>query len=150
MITLCIQGLTNSFGEERGAFMTVLPEGKWWNILYCTGFSLSNLLLCILGAELFGKFSLAILGVVTICAGGVFASFFLNQTVERQFNVTGTGNGSSSLVVGKFIGLGANSLKGVSDLWEENLWPSYKQDCQDATSEINFFEVFGVLFSEVV
>ena len=144
----CIQGLTNSFGEERGAFMTVLPEGKWWNILYCTGFSLSNLLLCILGAELFGKFSLTILGVVTICAGGVFASFFLNQTVERQFNVTGTGNGSS-LVVGRFIGLGANSLRGVSDLWEENLWPSYKQDCQDATSEINFFEVFGVLFSGV-
>merc|ERR1711962_1098069 len=133
-------------GEERGAFMTVLPEGKWWNILYCTGFSLSNLLLCILGAELFGKFSLAILGVVTICAGGVFASFFLNQTVERQFTVTGNG---SSLIVGKFIGLGANSLKGVFDLWEENLWPSYKQDCQDATSEINFFEVFGVLFSGV-
>merc|ERR1719317_1452951 len=130
-VTACVEGLTNSFGEERGAFMTVLPEGKWWNILYCTGFSLS------------------ILGIVTICAGGVFASFFLNQTVERQFNVTGTGNGSSSLVVGRFIGLGANSLRGVSDLWEENLWPSYKQDCQDATSEINFFEVFGVLFSGV-
>ena len=143
------QGLTNSFGEDHGAFMTVLPEGRWWNILYCTGFSLTNLLLCILGAELFGKFSLAILGVVTVCCGGVFASFFLDSTVERQFNVTSiTGNGSS-IVVGKFVGLGGNSLKGVGELWMENLLPNYEQDCQDATSEVDFFTVFGVLFSGV-
>ena len=143
------QGLTNSFGEDHGAFMTVLPEGRWWNILYCTGFSLTNLLLCILGAELFGKFSLAILGVVTVCCGGVFASFFLDSTVERQFNVSSsTGNGSS-IVVGKFVGLGGNSLKGVGELWMENLLPNYEQDCQDATSEVDFFTVFGVLFSGV-
>ena len=47
-------------------FVQLIPEGKWWDILYSSGFNLLNLLLCIVGADLFGKTSLIILTLVTL------------------------------------------------------------------------------------
>ena len=67
-VTACVEGLLNSFGEETGAFVPDggwgLPTGHWWNFLYCSGFNVANLCLCLIGAELFGKFSLGILFLV--------------------------------------------------------------------------------------
>merc|ERR1719445_868250 len=60
-VTGCVEGLLNSFGEEDGVFLQVLPTGMWWSLLYCSAFNLANLCLCLVGAELFGKFSVAIL-----------------------------------------------------------------------------------------
>ena len=68
-VTACVEGLLNSFGEDTGAFIpadggTGLPQGRWWNMLYCSVFNIANLALCLVGAELFGKFSLGILSLV--------------------------------------------------------------------------------------
>ena len=56
---------------------------------------------------------------------------------------------SSELVLGHFYGLAASNLTKVTELWSANLYPSYKQDCQDPGNRVDFFTVFGVLFSGV-
>ena len=67
-VTACVEGFINSFGES-GAFIAEggwgLPGGSWWRFLYCSAFNFANLCLCLVGAELFGKFSLTILVLVT-------------------------------------------------------------------------------------
>ena len=67
-VTACVEGFMNSFGEENGAFINGgwgFPEGRWWDLLYCSVFNILNLCLCLVGAELFGKFSLGILAIVS-------------------------------------------------------------------------------------
>ena len=67
-VTACVEGFTNSFGAENGAFINGgwgFPEGRWWDLLYCSVFNILNLCLCLVGAELFGKFSLGILAIVS-------------------------------------------------------------------------------------
>lgn len=154
-VTACVEGLLNSFGEETGAFKEYLislglgpglPEGRWWNLIYCTGFNIANLCLCLVGAELFGKFSLGILSLVTICCTGVTVSFFLDKKIVVSFNNTAEEN---IIVNGSFTGLLHNDLSGIKDLWDSNLWPNYLQDCQDSNAKVDFFTVFGVLFSGV-
>ena len=68
-VTACVEGFLNSFGETKGAFIPDgawgFPSGSWWNFLYCSAFNFANLCLCLIGAELFGKFSLTILVLVS-------------------------------------------------------------------------------------
>merc|ERR1719318_1299351 len=40
-VTACVEGLLNSFGADTGAFVPEdgawgLPQGRWWNLLYCS------------------------------------------------------------------------------------------------------------------
>ena len=44
--------------------LQLIPEGRWWGLLYCSSLNLLNFLLCVVGAELFGKTSLLILTLV--------------------------------------------------------------------------------------
>ena len=68
-VTACVEGFLNSFGETKGAFIQEgawgFPGGPWWTFLYCSAFNFANLCLCLIGAELFGKFSLTILVLVS-------------------------------------------------------------------------------------
>ncbi|XP_023327939.1 solute carrier family 12 member 9-like isoform X4 [Eurytemora carolleeae] len=147
-VTACVEGITKNFGPE-GAFMELLPDGKWWNILYSSSFNIFNFLLCLVGAELFGKTSIIILAIVTLCCTGVISSFFLDNYVSTEYNVTisnGTANWTE-IVNGTFSGLSWNSLEGITELWYQNLYPTYIQDCEDSSAKVSFFTVFGVLFS---
>ena len=68
-VTACVEGFLSSFGAESGVFAGQagawgFPEGKWWEFLYCSVFNILNLCLCLVGAELFGKFSLGIFAIV--------------------------------------------------------------------------------------
>ena len=69
-ISACVEGLSNSFGAEKGVFIPDggwgLPEGRWWTFLYCSIFNFLNLCLALVGSELFGKFSLGIVAMVNI------------------------------------------------------------------------------------
>eukprot|EP00092_Neocalanus_flemingeri_P009879 GFUD01010648.1.p1 GENE.GFUD01010648.1~~GFUD01010648.1.p1 ORF type:complete len:926 (+),score=262.27 GFUD01010648.1:182-2959(+) len=151
-VTACVEGLLNSFGEDKGAFIPDggwgLPTGRWWNFLYCSGFNLANLCLCLVGAELFGKFSLGILSLVSVCCVGVVSSFFLDHSYTIPFNITINEN-TTQVVNGTFTGLSHSNLSSISALWSANLYPNYLQDCQDQNAKVDFFTVFGVLFSGV-
>ena len=51
--------------------------------------------------------------------------------------------------LGTFTGLYHSNLSSISALWSANLYPNYQQDCQDHDAKVDFFTVFGVLFSGV-
>jgi len=151
-VTACVEGLLNSFGEGEGSFISDggwgLPTGRWWNLLYCSGFNVANLCLCLVGAELFGKFSLGILSLVSVCCVGVVSSFFMDHSYTVPYNVTINQN-TTGIINGTFSGLAHSNLSTVSALWSANLYPNYMQDCQDHDAKVDFFTVFGVLFSGV-
>jgi hypothetical protein len=63
-------------------------RGRWWNFLYCSGFNLANFALCLVGAELFDKFSLGILSLASVCCVGVVSSFFLDHSYSIPYNIT--------------------------------------------------------------
>jgi len=152
-VTACVEGMLNSFGAETGAFIPDsggmgLPTGRWWNMLYCSVFNLANMALCLVGAELFGKFSLGILSLVSVCCVGVISSFFLDHSYTIPYNITRDQN-TTQIINGTFNGLAHSDWSAISSLMSTNLYPNYLQDCQDHDAKVDFFTVFGVLFSGV-
>lgn len=111
-------------------------------------------MVCLLGAKLFGKTTTIVLGVV--CVSGIIAitSFFQNLSITEEFEYVTKEfpyceEGEVPLnctrkINGSFYGMMKNK-----HFWKENLYPDFKQDCSDPSMPINFFAVFGVLFSSV-
>jgi len=150
-VTACVEGVVTNIGPG-GAFADLLPESRWWRLLYCSAFNLANFCLCLIGADLFGKLSAIILTIVVACCGSVVVSFFLDTSVSIPYNVTMTNATANwtETIHGTFTGLTNNTLSGVYDLWTSNLYPHYTMDCQDHSAPApGFFNVFGVLFSGV-
>lgn len=83
-ISGCAEGLIENFGpsgylvHEAG----IIPDGRWWRFLYCSVLNTANLLVCLIGATMFAKTSVAILAIVCICLGSVFVSFVVQGEME--------------------------------------------------------------------
>jgi len=142
----CTEGIVSNFGP-LGTVLQILPDGRWWKVLYATVVNILNLMLCLIGAELFGKVSLLILVSVMCCTLGVGSSFFREDTFLIPYNETL--DNVTTLVNGTFIGLSDNTLGGISDLWNSNFDGTYQQDCSNPDAPVDFFTVFGVVFSGV-
>ena len=56
---------------------------------------------------------------------------------------------TTNLVNGSFIGISSNSYHGIDQLFQANLLGGYKRDCSDSQAHVDFFTVFGVVFSGV-
>ena len=85
---------------------------------------------------------------VVLCTGGVASSFFLHKTHQIPFEAT-LNHTVKDTIFGHFHGLTAPNGTIVNEFWNANLYPHYTQDCADASSKVDFFTVFGVLFSGV-
>lgn len=76
-ISGCVEGIMNNFGP--GGYFSgeagFLPDGSWWRFLFCTLINTSMLLVCLIGASLFAKTSVLILGIVTVCLLATYISF---------------------------------------------------------------------------
>ena len=76
-ISGCVEGIMNNFGpggyfsHENG----FLPDGTWWRFLFCTVMNTLMLVVCLIGASLFAKTSVLILGIVTVCLLATYISF---------------------------------------------------------------------------
>ena len=154
-LAACTEGIVNNFGPN-GSISETLPQGYWWNFGYATIFNTLNLCICLIGSKVFGRTSAAILAAVIICAFGTLISFFQNaelhfiyedfcyDTVNKTIlpNCTLTTNGT-------FTGLFHTTTNTLHTLLESNFYPRYTRDCSDPTLSVNFFIVFGVLFSGV-
>ena len=83
-ISGCAEGLINNFGPSGYLVNedTMIPDGRWWRFLYCSILNTANLLVCLIGAAMFAKTSVAILGIVCICLGSVFLSFLVKGPME--------------------------------------------------------------------
>jgi potassium/chloride transporter 9 len=56
-----------------------LPDGRWWQFLYCSVLNVISLLVCLIGAGMFAKTSVAVLGIVCISLLSVIISFCIQS-----------------------------------------------------------------------
>lgn len=73
-ITGCTESLMNNFGPG-GYFSNIVEDGPWWRFLICTLINTSMLIVCLIGAGLFAKTSVIILGIVTVVLLSTYISF---------------------------------------------------------------------------
>lgn len=59
-----------------------LPDGRWWRFLYCTLINVISLVVCLIGAGMFAKTSVVVLGVVCISLLSVIISFCIQSPME--------------------------------------------------------------------
>lgn len=73
-ITGCTEAMMSNFGPG-GYFAAFIPDGTWWRFLFCTVINTSMLIVCLIGAALFAKTSVLILGIVTVVLLSTYISF---------------------------------------------------------------------------
>ena len=159
-LSACTEGVVNNFGP-MGSISQTLPTGFWWNFIYATIFNTLNLFICIFGSKVFGRTTAAILMAVVICTVATFGSFFQNAQIIQVYedpcydamNKTKIVN-CTKIINGTFEGLlwSSHHNSSIMSLLNQNLYPKYVRDCSaDDPSDVqlNFFIVFGVLFSGV-
>lgn len=147
-ITGCVEGIVQNFGPG-GHFADaagLIADGWWWRFLYCTLVNTAMLVVCLVGAQLFAKTSVATLGIVGVCLLTTYASFVWRGPMAVAIpaeNRLVVRNGSET-VYGNYTGMSAATL-------HENLFPHYGADytAHDGGAAVNFAIVFGVLFSGV-
>lgn len=59
-----------------------LHDGRWWRFFYCSLLNLFNLVVCLIGAGMFAKTSVAILATVCISLGSTIVSFIVQIPIE--------------------------------------------------------------------
>lgn len=142
----CSEGLVENFGPSGylvGDGMSVLPDGRWWRFIYCSGLNVLNLLVCLIGAGMFAKTSVVILATVCVCLASTMISFCVKGPEEVPIpDANELVQNSTFHVNGSYTGLLVQTLK-------ENLYPSYGRDYTSNGDEVHFASVFGVLFSGV-
>lgn len=149
-ITGCVEGIVQNLGP--GSHFGPIPDGWWWRFLYCSLVNTLMLIVCLVGASLFAKTSVATLGIVCVCLLTTYFSFVVRgpQAVaipaENQLvrNATVNGTQTNDTVYGNYTGFSAETL-------QSNLFPHYGPDytSHDGGIAVNFAIVFGVLFSGV-
>ncbi len=159
-LAACTEGLVGSFGLDIGSLSQVLPSSKWWMFLYSSVVNTINMVVCIVGSKLFGRASTLVLMVVCICTLVTMGSFFTNNVYVQEFvyNATmdcipPTDNTSlpncTKVTNGTFTGLAASSKEIIMNNFLANLDPEFSFDCSDPMEKVDFFIVFGVMFSGV-
>jgi hypothetical protein len=69
-------------GYLVGEGNTGLPDGRWWRFLYCTLLNVISLVVCLIGAGMFAKTSVVVLGVVCISLLSVIISFCIQSPMK--------------------------------------------------------------------
>ena len=144
-ISGCAEGLIENFGPSGylAGKSGLIPGGRWWSFLYCSVLNTANLLVCLIGAAMFAKTSVAILAVVCVCLTSVFISFLAQGYIEIPIPVANTVvQNATEHVNGTYTGLLSSTL--IS-----NLYSNYSQDYSSGGAMTDFASVFGVLFSGV-
>lgn len=144
-ISGCAEGLIENFGPSGYLVgkSALIPDGRWWRFLYCSVLNTANLLVCLIGAAMFAKTSVAILAIVCICLGSVFISFLAQGHMEISIPDANTVVQNATYHVnGSYTGLLASTLTA-------NLYSSYGADYSSGGTMTDFASVFGVLFSGV-
>lgn len=86
-ISGCVEGILNNLGPNSpyGGTLGIINVGAWWPFLYCTLVNTLMLVVCLVGASLFAKTNVLILGVVIGCLVSTFMSFLLKERTEVKF-----------------------------------------------------------------
>ncbi|XP_071529444.1 solute carrier family 12 member 9 [Panulirus ornatus] len=147
--TGCVEGLVDNFGES-GKIAHFLREGRWYSFAYGSAVNFINLLVCLIGAGMFAKLTVAIFAIVLFCTGSVILSFPIeNYEISVSIPAANPLVNSSYELNGTYTGFSAKTLR-------ENLVANFSRDyttCSgddyESCSVVNFAVTFGVLFSGV-
>ncbi|XP_021924714.1 solute carrier family 12 member 9 isoform X2 [Zootermopsis nevadensis] len=145
-ITGCTEGIVENFGTSGylvGEGNIGLPDGRWWRFLYCSFLNVISLVVCLIGAEMFAKTSVVVLGVVCISLLSVIISFCIHGPMMVLIPEANTliQNGSVP-VYRNYTGFQLDTLKA-------NWHQQYSVDYSSDGKVVDFATVFGVLFSGV-
>lgn len=139
-VTGCAEGLIENFGP--GGYLAHswhLPDGRWWRFLYCTFITIAILLVCLVGAALFAKTSVMILGIVTLCLLSTYLSFLVQSQMDIDIPEENT---LAPNTTGHYSGLS-------SETFQKNWHSNYSRDYSSNGRDVTFAITFGVLFSGV-
>ena len=82
----CAEGLIENFGPSgyiiNNDSSLSLPDGRWWRFLYCTLINTAILIVCLIGASMFAKTSVLILGIVSVCLFSTYISFLSQGNIQ--------------------------------------------------------------------
>lgn len=89
-VFLCVIGLCSYIASALTLFTGYLvgegniglPDGRWWRFLYCTLLNVISLVVCLIGAGMFAKTSVVVLGVVCISLLSVIISFCIQSPMK--------------------------------------------------------------------
>uniref|UniRef100_A0A2M4A833 Solute carrier family 12 member 9 n=1 Tax=Anopheles triannulatus TaxID=58253 RepID=A0A2M4A833_9DIPT len=139
-ISGCAEGIIQSFGPTGDAGNSgSIPDGRWWRFLYCSSINTLMLIVVLIGAEMFAKTSVVILGVVVVCLLSTYISFLTQGPIDVPLPHE---NHLVNFTSAWYTGLQADTL------WA-NLYSNYTKDYTSNGNQVNFAVVFGVLFSGV-
>ncbi|XP_031617051.1 solute carrier family 12 member 9 isoform X2 [Contarinia nasturtii] len=144
-ITGCTEGIVDNLGPGGyyGGEHGLINNGPWWRFLYCTLVNTLMLLVCLVGASLFAKTNVLILGIVIVCLISTFVSFLTRGELQVPVPSDNTlVQNATHLVNYTYTGLSMDTL-------QANLYPQYGQDYSAGGRYVTFAIVFGVLFSGV-
>ncbi|CAH1176054.1 unnamed protein product [Phaedon cochleariae] len=142
-ISGCVEGLVENFGPSGYLIGDLIPDGRWWEFLYCTSLNILNLLICLIGASMFAKTTVFILVLVCGCLAITFFTFFYDGFLEIPIPDSNTLiQNATEHVTRNYTGLQGATLR-------SNLWPQYGRDYTSKGELVTFATVFGVLFSGV-
>ncbi|XP_055708507.1 solute carrier family 12 member 9 [Phlebotomus papatasi] len=145
-VTGCAEGLIENFGPsgylvEDGGF--TLPDSRWWRFFYCSMINAVMLVVCLIGATMFAKTSVMILGIVSVCLLSTYISFLaqgpMHVSIPQENQLV---QNATNPAYGFYSGLSRITF-------HENLYSNYGKDYTSGGSQVNFAIVFGVLFSGV-
>lgn len=88
-ISGCVEGIVENLGPAGyyGGAEGIIPDGRWWRFLYCTLVNTLMLVVCLVGASLFAKTSVLILGIVIVSLFSTFISFLTQDAMMVMFFV---------------------------------------------------------------
>ncbi|KAL1491135.1 hypothetical protein ABEB36_011777 [Hypothenemus hampei] len=140
-ISGCVEGLVENFGPSGYFMKDVVHDGRWWQFLYCSILNLINLIICLIGASMFAKTTVFVLGIVSLCLAITIFTFFYDGTIQVPVPASNTIFSNASNLT--YTGLNYTTLK-------SNLFQHYGKDYTTTYGEmVTFATVFGVLFSGV-
>lgn len=157
-ISGCIEGLVQNIGPSGYFIDGLITDGRWWRFLYCSILNIINLIICLIGASMFAKTTVFVLGTVCLCLTVSIFSFFYQGSIsvschfvikiivsiksEFQVPLPDHPNFNNVTIYSNYTGLSLQTFK-------ENLYPHYGHDYTSGNTVVTFAKVFGVLFSGV-
>ncbi|KAI9103037.1 amino acid permease-domain-containing protein [Phlyctochytrium arcticum] len=119
-----VEPLLSSFGQDTGTMAQILPEGRWWQLLYATIVSLICLALCMVGSSMFARAALFLAIILLISTLSIVGSLaFRAPFYDPISEVT-------------FLGFNFQTLK-------DNFFPHFSSDLG---VQQNFQTVFAIVF----
>ncbi|TRY78351.1 hypothetical protein TCAL_01732 [Tigriopus californicus] len=147
--TGCVEGLVNNF-TKFGVWQKHFLSEKWFDYMITSLINGVNLLICMVGAHMFGRTSGVLLLVVVIATLLTIGSYVTPFAQDFQYNRTVCEtNCTPEVFNGSFSGLVSQPWSDIVELTNQNLMPAFQADCEDSQAEVSFSTVFAVLFSGV-